>query len=84
MTLTDERKRHILTFHPDVRPYVRYFAITLSNSERVVPSVHDSTVVIFYRLLPKPKKWLAIVVKTGEKPFILTAYLAKKPRKVIL
>lgn len=81
VTLTEERKAHILIFHPDVRRYLRYFASVLAEPELVVPSVHDRAVLICYGLVPKTKKYLAIVVKTGNKPFILTAYVAKKPKK---
>lgn len=81
VTLTDERKAHILEFHPDVRRYLRHFASVLEKSEVVIPSVHDPAVVICYGRLPKARKYLAIVVKTGVKSFILTAYVAKKPKK---
>lgn len=84
ITLTNERKKHILTFHPDVAGCIRYFSQALSAPEHVVQSVHDSTVVLCYRFLPTRKKHLAIVVKTGDRPFIVTAYLAKKVKRGIL
>ena len=80
VTLTDERKAHIFTFHPDVASCLPYFATTLANPGTTVVSTHDSTVVICYRLLTRRKKYLAIVVKTTKPPFVLTAYLAKKPK----
>ena len=80
-TLTNERKRHILTFHPDVARFMRYLNETLASPERIVKSKHDPNVVICYRFLAKHKRWLAVVVKTSHPPFILTAYLAKKPKR---
>jgi len=82
ITLTNERKAHIFAFHPDVRRYLRYFAPVLARPEMIIPSAHDSAVVICYGALPKTRKYLAVVVKTGSKPFILTAYVAKRPKKL--
>lgn len=84
ITLTDERKDHIFTFHPDVARCLSHFADTLTNPDAVVVSVHDATVVICYRLLVRRKKYLAIVIKLTKHPFVLTAYLAKKPKRGIL
>ena len=78
VTLTDERLRHILSFHHDVTPCVRHFAETLRMPEHVAPSIHDQNVLICYRYLPRRKRFLAIVVKTGKNPLIVTAYLARK------
>ncbi|MHB8860254.1 MAG: PBECR2 nuclease fold domain-containing protein [Minisyncoccota bacterium] len=78
VTLTEERKKHILTFHPDVARCMSYFAGTVTTPDVIINSKHDPTVVIFYRFITRQKKYLAIVVKTGADPFILTAYLAKK------
>jgi len=82
VTLTDERKQHIFTFHPDVRNCLQYFALTLSDPEYEISSIHDPLAVICYRFIPKRRKWLAVVVKRSPRPFILTAYLAKKPKKI--
>jgi len=82
--LTNERERHILEFHPDVRKYVQHFASTLAQPEMTVGSKQDPASIICYRYLPRPKRYLAIVVKTGSKPFIITAYVAKKPKSTRL
>ena len=84
VVLTDERKQHILEFHPDIAGVVNEFADALSVPDKVARSVHDDTVIICYRFLPRRKRFLAIVVKTGKNPFILTAYLAKKPKSSTL
>lgn len=82
VALTDERKEHVLAFHPDVRRCLRYFATVLAKPELIIPSTHNSGVVICYGVLPKTRKYLAVVVRTGSKPFILTAYVAKRPKRL--
>jgi hypothetical protein len=84
ITLTDERRAHIFAFHPDVAPCLPHFADTLANPDAASISIHDSTVIICYRLLARRKKYLAIVVKLTKHSFVLTAYLAKKPKQGIL
>mgnify|MGYP001565393346 CR=1 len=84
ITLTEERKAHICTFHPDVIPCLPHFAEALKNPDSIIASVHDVTVVIYYRFLARRKRYLAIVVKLSNHPFVLTAYLAKKPKRSIL
>ncbi|MDP2665508.1 MAG: hypothetical protein Q8P23_02610 [bacterium] len=81
ITLTEERKAHIFAFHPDIATCLPYFAHTLAEPDVTVVSVHDPAVVICYRLLSRRKKYLAIVVKVTRHPFILTVYLAKKPKR---
>lgn len=84
ITLTEERKAHIFAFHPDIARCLSYFAETLANPDIAIGSVHDTSVVICYHFLARKKKHLAIVVKITKHPFILTAYLAKKPKGGIL
>ena len=81
IALTDERLRHILAFHPDVATCVHYFTEALASPEHTRVSTHDQNAIICYRYLPRRKKFLAIVVKTGAHPFIVTAYLARKMKK---
>lgn len=75
--LTEERKGHIFRFHPEVRKYQKYFAKTLAVPDSIGRSRFDTAVLIFYRLL-QSKKYLAIVIKTNRRNFILTAYLTDK------
>ena len=81
VALTDERLQHILRFHPDVASCVRFFGETLEAPERMGRSVHDPNVIICYRYLPRRKRFLTIVIKTGDQPFVVTAYLARKMKK---
>lgn len=78
--LTDERRKHILQFHPDTKKYQKHFQKTLKEPKNIRRSRHDPKVFIFYGLVEK-EKYLAIVVKTNERHFILTAYLTKKSKK---
>ena len=78
ISLTDERKRHIIAAHPEVADCFQHFALTLAKPEREMRSVHDPLAIICYRFIPRRKRYLAIVVKTGERPFTLTAYLVKR------
>ncbi len=71
--LTEERKRHILFFHPETQSYSRYFSKTLSSPDVIRRSKHDPKVLIFYKQI-RAKKYLAITVKTNHRLFILTAY----------
>jgi len=71
--LTDERLRHIVSFHPEVRSAVKHFAKCLTEPDFIKPSRRDNSVVIFYRAISS-KRRLAIVVKITVPRFILTAY----------
>lgn len=77
LELTDERRAHILTFHPEVKQYYKYFAKALLRPEIIRRSKSDPQVLILYYKIPR-KKYLAIVIKINARKFILTAYLASK------
>lgn len=81
--LTDERKRHIFQFHPEVKALRTQFSNTLSQPDFMRRSRFDPKVFIFYRALPQ-KKYLAIAVKTDQRNFILTAYLTNKIQHLAL
>lgn len=74
--LTDERKRHIFRFHPEVRAYRKYFEKTIRRPDMMCRSKYDAAALILYRLING--KYLAVVVKTNQRNFILTAYLTKR------
>lgn len=80
VSFTSERKRHIIAFHPDVAPYLQLIGKALTPPVHSVPSANDASVVVCYYLLTPRKVHLAVVVKTGTRPFVLTAYLVKKPK----
>jgi hypothetical protein len=78
--LTEERRRHILNFHPEVASALGQMVSALSNPDVQKRSKHNPEVIICYRYLPSRKKYLAVVVKRGTRNFILTAYLTQKIR----
>jgi len=78
MRLTGERQRHLQTAHPEMADSVGRIAETLANPDRIVRSVTDDTVELYYRHYPSTpvaSKFLCIVVKfvVGDS-FIVTAY----------
>lgn len=75
--LTDERWRHILTYHPDVHKFQRQIAATLATPGTMRRSKDDPHVLIFYRRIVR-LKYLAVVVKTNRRNFILTSYLTER------
>jgi len=75
--LTDERLNHIITFHPDVVRYRKYFKRTLGRPEIIRRSKYDPQVYVFYGRVSQGK-FLAIVAKTNSRNFVLTAYLTHK------
>ena len=75
--LTDEREKHIFIFHPEVQNQRKYFTITLAEPEVIRRSRFDQKAFILYRAVSK-KKFLAVIVKTNQRNFILTAYLTTK------
>ena len=81
--LTDEREKHIFTFHPEIRNQRKYFSLTLAEPEIIRRSRFDPKTFILYRSVPR-KKYLAIVVKTNQRNFILTAYLTNKIQHLAL
>ena len=76
--LTEERQRHLQTAHPEMADAVFRIAETLASPDRVVRSVTDETVELFYRHYPSTpvtSKFLCIVVKVAtDDNFVITAY----------
>ncbi len=81
---TEERREHIIFFHPEVAPCLRLFPLVLAAPQKIVRSAHDETVIICYYFLAQRRKYLAIVVKLRPKSnFVLTAYLTKKIKETL-
>ena len=77
--LTDERKRHVIFFHPEIASVLPHFSLTIAHPEKIIHSTNDDKVIICYRFLPNRRKYLAIVIKLKPKSnFVLTAYLTRK------
>jgi hypothetical protein len=82
--LTDERRGHILE-HPEMIEMEPAIEETLQDPERVVQSVSDSSVRLYYRFYFRTivgGKYLCVVVKMGGVgAFVLTAYLTDRVKK---
>jgi len=82
--LTDERRDHILE-HPEMAEMEPAIEDTLRDPERVVQSMSDPEVHLYYRYYFRTVvggKFLCVVVKMGEpSAFVLTAYLTDRMKK---
>jgi hypothetical protein len=81
--LTEERLAHVEE-HPEMRSGKDFIAGTLSNPERVVQSLSDPDARLYYRLYEHSAvggKYLCVVVKMSQDPFIVTAYLTDAVKK---
>lgn len=80
--LTDERRAHILTYHPDVGPFLDRVGEVLASPDLLRRSGQDPEVVLFYKLYSDilGGKYMVVVVKENERSFILTVYLTKSTR----
>ena len=76
--LTEERQRHLQASHPEIADSVFRIAETLADPDRIVQSVADETVELFYRHYPSTpvtSKLLCVVVKVvTDDNFVITAY----------
>jgi hypothetical protein len=82
--LTDERREHILE-HPEMTEMEPAIEETLRNPEKVVQSLSDPGVHLYYRFYFRTVvggKFLCVVVKMGDAgAFVLTAYLTNRVKK---
>ena len=82
--LTEERLAHVLE-HPEMRGMEQAIEETLLRPERVVESLSDTEVHLYYRLYEGTRvgdKLLCVVVKMREKDaFVITAYLTDKIKR---
>jgi len=76
--LTNERQEHFETEHPEMPGKIGKMRDTLLNPDRIVRSLTDQEVELFYRLYdatPVTQKYLCVVVKVlFDDLFIITAY----------
>jgi hypothetical protein len=76
--LTDERRQHLESDHPEMTGQISRIAETLADPERIVRSRTDATVELFYKWYastPVMAKFLCVVVKAlPDDPFMVTAY----------
>lgn len=76
--LTTERKKHILTFHPDIKSYFFKLRDVFIKPDEIRVSKSDPRVLLFYRYFAKIKggKYIVGVVKISSRSFVLTAYFS--------
>jgi len=84
VSLDEERWRHILE-HPEMKNQLGRIKETAVNPDEVRASVHDSSVLLFYKLYvetPVTEKYLVVVIKSlnGE-GFIVTAFFTDRVKK---
>lgn len=75
--LTSERKKHILAFHPDFKPYVHKLKKVLLEPDEMRVSKEDPAVLLFYKYFANIRagKYIVGVAKISSRSFVLTAYL---------
>lgn len=81
--LTDERRAHILLYHPDAAPFLGRVAEALRTPDVLRQSTEDAKVLVHYKHFADilGGKYLAVVVKsTNGRRFVLTAYLTRRIR----
>lgn len=80
--LTEERKKHIIERHPELKSHINKFSQVLYHPDYVRKSKIDLEVLLFYKYFVSIKngKYLTIAVKKDVRNFVLTAYLTDKIR----
>lgn len=78
--LTLERRQHILEEHPELEEHFDKLRRVLLKPDEVRVSKTDPKVLLFYRYFAKIKSglFIAVVIKTNERNFILTAHMTDK------
>ncbi|MFH1644180.1 MAG: hypothetical protein ABIA74_03330 [bacterium] len=56
INLTEERKKHIVEYHPDVKNYFSKISEVLENPDQIRKSKYDSKTLLFYKHFNSIKK----------------------------
>ena len=82
IVLTAERKNHILTAHPELKSGLKKLSVVLSTPDEIRRSRFDKNVLLFYKFFANIKngKYISVAIKTGNRNFILTAYITDRIR----
>lgn len=77
--LTLERKQHILLYHPDLKPYLKFIKDVLMQPDDIRKSKSDQHVLLFYKFFANIKDgiYIMVAVKTNGRWFVLTSYLTR-------
>ncbi len=78
--LTLERKKHIILYHPDIKPYFSKLKDVFLKPDEVRISKSDPAVLLFYKFFANilGDKFIVVTVKVNGRSFILTAYLSNR------
>ncbi|GEM20043.1 hypothetical protein IB75_15620 [Nitrosococcus oceani C-27] len=83
--LTNERRQHLESAHPEMKGQIRRVGETLASPDKVVRSRTYSLAELFYKFYhstPVTEKYLCIVVKSLESDhFIITAYFTDSVKR---
>lgn len=83
--LTDERKNHFETNHPEMENQIEKIKETLLNPDIIVRSRTDYQVELFYKhypATPVTEKYMCVVIKSSNDDiFIITAYFTDSIKK---
>lgn len=83
--LTEERHRHIIEKHPEIRDQESKIKETLKKPEWVKRRVYSRDILLFYRYYkrtPVTGKYLAVGVKLlNSEGFIVTAYFTDRVKR---
>lgn len=80
---SQERIRHIEE-HFEMKHFEEHIQETLLHPQTVIQSNRDEEAALYYRYYMGTRigdKWLCIVVKEEEEPFVLTAYFTNRIKK---
>ena len=77
---TLERKKHIILYHPDIKPYFSKLKDVFLKPDEIRISKSDARVLLFYRYFANilGGKFIVVTVKVNERSFILTSYLSNR------
>jgi hypothetical protein len=83
--LSDERLKHVMDSHPEMKGQLLHLKRTLLQPETIVESRIDNQVELFYRRVRKSpfgeKFFCAVIKKTAVDQFILTFYFTDAIKK---
>ena len=84
VSLNEDRWRHVLE-HPEMKNQLGRIKETVVNPDEVRESVHDPSVLLFYKLYEETlvtEKYLIVVIKTlNREGFIVTAFFTDRVKK---
>ncbi|KKR78110.1 MAG: hypothetical protein UU23_C0003G0008 [Candidatus Curtissbacteria bacterium GW2011_GWA1_40_9] len=80
--LTDERRQHIISRHPDVATHFTKASTTLVEPDEIRIDKEDKNVLLFYKYFSKigSGKYLVVAVKFNKRNFLLTLYSTHRIR----